>query len=81
MCMKNLLYVLILLLGFPSGVYLSKICKEEIVKWRWRLVALSVISLVVSIVVGISGFLYKLPIIMSLFFVIIMFLIIVWKSY
>jgi hypothetical protein len=79
--MKNLLYVLILLLGFPVGIYLSKICKEEIVKWRWRLVALSVISLIVGIIVGLSELAYKLPIIMSLFFVIIMFLVIVWKSY
>lgn len=76
----NLFYLLLLLAGFPAGLLLAKLCKDEIKKWRKRLFIISAILLISIIVVSFLNFEYKFPVIISLFFVIIVCLTIVWKS-
>ncbi|MFA5174451.1 MAG: hypothetical protein WC438_04695 [Candidatus Pacearchaeota archaeon] len=79
--MKNLFYILLLLMGFSIGYYLSRICKDEIKKWRKELFSISVISLLFAIVLSFTQFEFKFPIILTCFFMIITFLTITWKSY
>jgi len=82
--LQNLLYLLLLLAGFPAGLILAKLCKEEIKAWRKRLSVISIVSLILAVIasfIPFSFFLYKLPVIISLFFIIITCLTIIWKSY
>ena len=79
--LQNLLYLLLLVIGFPTGIFLAKLCKEELNAWRTRLFIISVISLVGIIAIAFVDFLYKIPIIVSLFFIIIVCLTINWKGY
>jgi hypothetical protein len=80
----NLIYIIILILGFPAGLILAKMCKDEIKQWRKRLVIMSIICLILALAVSFlsySIFEYKLPVIIALFFMIITCLTIVWKSH
>jgi membrane protein YdbS with pleckstrin-like domain len=77
---QNLLYVLILLAGFPVGHFFSRLCKDEIKSWKRMLIVISVVSLVLAVVISFTGFAFKFPVILTLFFVIIMNLVIVWKA-
>ena len=82
--LQNLYYLLLLIAGFPVGLFLAKLCKEEIKAWRKRLVIISIVCLILIIVISfisIELYLYKIPSIVSLFFIIIVCLTIVWKSY
>jgi hypothetical protein len=79
--MKNLIYILILLGGFPLGFLLSKICKDEIKNWRKRLFILSISSLLISVLVSFTNFYFKFPIILGLLLMIIICLTIIYKSY
>lgn len=79
--LTNLSYILILLLGFPAGLILANICREEVKSWRKRLIILSVICLFLSISLIFINYQYKIPIIISLIFIIITSLTIVLKSY
>jgi len=82
--LENLIYLLILIAGFPAGLILAKMCKDEIKQWRKRLVIISVICLILAIGVSFLPsliFYYKLPVIIGLFFIIITSLTIVWKSH
>lgn len=67
--------------GFPVGIFLSKLCRDEIVAWRKRLIMISVVSLLIAIGISFTSFEFQFPSIIALFFVIIMNLVIVWKSY
>jgi predicted Na+-dependent transporter len=78
--MKNLLYLLLLLAGFPVGLLLAYICKEEVKAWKKRLSILSGISLLLIVVVSFLSFEYKLPVIISLFFITIVCWTIIWKG-
>lgn len=78
---QNLLYLLLLLAGFPTGLLLSKLCKDEIKKWRKRLFAMCVIALFGAVMVSFLNFEYKFPVIVSLFFIVIVCLTVVWKSH
>ena len=78
---SNLLYVLLLLSGFPTGIILAKLCKEELKDWKNRFIILIVISLILSILIYFIKFEFKIPVILTLLFVIITFLTIIWKSY
>lgn len=82
--MQTLFYLLLLLAGFPTGLILARLCREEIKNWRKRLFVISIISLIIEVGVSFipfNSFTYKFPVIISLFFIIITCLIIVWKSY
>ena len=81
--LTNLYYTLLLLAGFAVGLFLAKLCKDEIKAWRKRLFIISGISLLLAIIVSfipIEIYLYKFPTIISLFFIIIVCLTINWKS-
>jgi len=79
--MRTILYILILLAGFPVGFYLSRVCKDEIKNWRGRLLALSIIALFGAIAISFTIFEYKFPSIMGLFFTIITSLTIIYRSH
>lgn len=79
--LSNLLYLILLLVGFPTGLLLAYLCKDEIKAWKKRLFILSAISLICIVVVSFLNFEYKLPVIISLFFIIIVCLTIVWKGH
>ena len=81
---QNLFYLLLLLAGFPTGLLLNRLCKEEIKNWGKRLFIIVIISLISSIVISFisfNSFIYKIPVIITLFFIVITCLTIVWKSY
>jgi len=81
--LNNLFYLLILVFGFFVGIFLSKICRDEIIVWRKRLLIMSVISFVLIVVVFLIPshiYEYKLPTIITLFFIIVVDLTVVWKS-
>ncbi len=81
--LTNLFYVLLLFIGFLVGILLSKLCKDEIKKWRKRLLIMNLIFLVLAIIVSfipLRTYQYKLPTIITLFFIIIVNLTISWKS-
>lgn len=80
MALKNLIYILILLLGFPIGLLLAKMCKDEINAWRKRLLIISGICLLLSLILAFIDYSYKFPAVLTLFFVIILNLTIIWKS-
>ena len=82
--LTNLYYLLLLLIGFPIGLLLTKLCKEEIKNWKKRLFIISVLSLILAVVISFVSFeiyAYKFPTIISLFFIIIVCWVIIWKSY
>ena len=78
--LKIFLYVIILLLGVPVGLYLSYVCKEELKAWRKRFLILSIICLILIFLVSLMDFSYKIPSLLSLFFIIIVFLTIFYKA-
>ena len=78
--LKILLYSFVLVLGFPTGILLAKLTKDEIKNWRTRLILIAGLSLIISIVLFFTNLDYKIPVIISLFFVIITNLTIIWKS-
>jgi len=78
--LQNLLYIILLIIGFPAGLFLAKLCKEELKAWRKRLIIISVICFVFIIRFVFLDFLYKIPIIITLFFIIIVCLTIIWKE-
>ncbi len=63
---------LILLTAFPVAYFLIYLCKDEIRGWRKRLNVISLISLILAIVMFFTEFEFKVPIIITCFFVIIM---------
>ena len=78
---QNLLYLILLILGFVFGIILSKLCKDEIKKWKGRLFFMSGASLLLIVVVSFTGFAYKFPVMIGLFFIIITCLTVIWKGY
>mgnify|MGYP003974073543 CR=1 FL=1 len=78
--LTNLYYLILLILGFPVGLFLAKLCKEEVKAWRKRLIIMSVFALILAVGISFLKFQYKVPIIITLLFIIITNLTIVWKS-
>lgn len=68
--LENLLYVLIILLGFPTGLFLASLCKDEIRSWKKRLNLISLISLIFIIILLFLNLQFKKPIIITLLFII-----------
>lgn len=79
--LSNLFYLLLLVVGFPAGLLLAHLCKEEIKAWRKRLFIMCAVALVGAVVVSFLNFEHKFPVIISLFFVIIVCLTVVWKGH
>ena len=80
MLLSNLLYTIIILAGFPAGLILAGLCNEELKSWKKRLTILSLISLLISIAVYLTDFEFKIPIVITLFFIVIACLTIIWKG-
>ncbi len=81
---QNLFYLILLLLWFPTGLILARLCKEELKNWRKRLFIITIISLIIAVgvsFISFNSFTYKFPVIISLFFIIITCLTIIWKSH
>ena len=78
--LKEILYLIILILGIPAGLILANFCSDEIKKWRKRLLWISGICLILAVVTFFIKFEYKIPVIITLIFIIITYLTIVWKS-
>ena len=78
--LTNLWYVFVLLLAFPSGYLLAWLARDELVAGRKYFFALAIVSILstIPITVFVS---FKLPIILTLFFIAIISLIAVWKSH
>jgi len=79
--MQNLLYALILLAGFPAGYLLAWLCRDELVAGKKWFFLLAVVSLVGAVVLSFISFAFKFISILSLFFIIIISLVAVWKSH
>ena len=79
--MQNLLYAIILLAGFPAGYLLAWLCHDELAAGKKWFFGLAVVSLIVAVILSFTSFAFKFPSILSLFFVIIISLVAVWKSH
>ncbi len=79
--MWRLFYVLILLASFPVSYLLAWLARDELQAGRKWFIILSAISLVIVVIISFSRFLIKVPVILTLFFIIILCLISIWKSY
>ncbi len=75
------LNVLILLAGFPVGYLLSYLTKDELVKGRKWFFILAAVCLISTVIISFTKFLFKFQIILTLFFIIIISLVAIWKSY
>lgn len=68
---KELLYLLLLLLGIPSGMYLSGVCRDEVKNWKSRLKLMIGLCVGLGVIVFFSGFIYRTSIIIGLMFIIV----------
>ncbi len=78
---KELIYTLILIAGIPAGLVLAKVCRDEIKNWRKRLWLISIICLTLAIIIIFLNFEYKIPSIITLIFILITSMVIIWKSH
>jgi len=69
--LANLFYLLILLIGIPVGLFLVKLCKDETESWKFRFKLIIGVCLVLVLIMGFSGFEFKVPVIVSLLFVVV----------
>lgn len=67
--------------GFPAGYLLAWLAKDELVAGRKWFLLLSAVSFLAAIVIVFIGFSLKFVVILSLFSMIIVSQIAVWKSY
>ena len=79
--LQNLFYALLLLAGFPTAWILIKLCRDEIKNWKNRFILIAGISLLLAVTLSFIRFEYKIPVIITLFFIIITSLTIVWESH
>lgn len=79
--MQNLLYALILLCAFPTGYFLAWLARDELVTGRMWFSLLAAASLIAAVVLSLTNFSLKFLSILTLFFIIIISLVAVWKSY
>jgi len=63
------LYSILIISGIFCGIYLSNECKDEIKKWKKRLLIIFFISLILIFIIFFSGLKYKIPLVFSLSFV------------
>lgn len=79
--MQNLLYALILLCAFPAGYLLAYLCREELVSGKKWFMLLAASSLIAAVILSFTSFYLKFLAVLTLFFIIILCLVAVWKSY
>jgi len=78
--LEIILYILVLFAGFPAGLILANLCYEEIKNWGNRFKIISLICLILAVLIFFINFEYKIPVIISLLFIIITSLTLVWKG-
>lgn len=78
--MKNILLIGILLLAFPAGYLLAWLARDELLAGRKWFLALAIFSILAAIPVAYYVS-FRLPVILTLFFIAIICLIAIWKSY
>jgi len=79
--LKNILYLSVLAIGIPVGLFLSSLCSEEIRNWRMRLLLITGVSLASVIGILFTSYEYKMPVIIGLLFIIVTNFTIFKKSY
>lgn len=79
--MQNLLYALILLAAFPAGYLLAWFCRDELVAGKKWFALLASVSLIAAVIISFASFSFKFLAVLSLFFIIILCLMAIWKSY
>ena len=77
---KELLYVFLLVIGFANGSLLVHLCKDEIKKWKTRFFIIAIITALASIGIYFTKIDYKMPVIITLLFMCITSLTIVFKE-
>lgn len=77
--MKILIY-LVLLLTFPIGLLLATLCKDELKSWNLKFKIILIASLILSIIVLLLNFDYKMPSVISLFFIVFTMIVLISKS-
>lgn len=78
--MQILIYIIVLVLAFPVGYLLAWLARDELVAGRRWFLLLAMIS-VLAVIPAVIFSAIKLPIILSLMFLIIICLICIWKGY
>ncbi len=69
---KTIFQIIIIFLAIPSGIFLSKICSDELHSWKNRLKIIAIFSTILLAGIFLIDFNYKIPIIVSLSFLIIL---------
>lgn len=62
---------MIVFAGFPVGIIISSICKEELRAWKRRFTYIVVVSLILIPIVYVASFEYRIPVIVALVFLIV----------
>jgi len=77
---KGVLYLLVVLMGIPSGLLLGRLCSDETDAWKKRLIWISILNLVLIFGFLMSGFEFKIPVVVGLCFSSVCFFTIVLKT-
>ncbi len=78
--MAVLIYIIIILLAIPTGLFLARLCKEELNDWKLRFKIIIIISFILSIIIYFSSLEYKTSIMVSLLFIIMTLLTLIKKT-
>ena len=78
--MAVLIYIIIILLAIPTGLFLARLCEEELRDWKLRFKIIIIISFILSVGIYFSSLEYKTSIIVSLFSIIVTFLTLIKKT-
>jgi uncharacterized membrane protein len=78
--MAVLIYIIIILLAIPTGLFLARLCQEELNDWKLRFKMIVVISFILSIGIYFSSLEYRTSIIVSLLSIIVTFLTLIKKA-
>lgn len=77
---KEVLYIIVIILGIPTGYLLSYMCKEEVEVWMKRLSAIAVIAIALGIIMFFINFEYKIPVSVTMGFIAVFCLTIVFRK-
>jgi len=75
-----ILYLILLGFGIPVGFFLAWLCSDEVKNWRRRFLLIALVSLILVAFVFFSDFIYKIPVIVSLLFIVVVNIAVVRKS-
>ena len=78
--MVVLIYIIIILLAIPTGLFLAKLCEEELSDWKLRFKIMIIISFILSLGIYFSSLEYKISIMVSLLFIIMTLLTLIKKT-